>query len=88
MKRVQIKIDKNNPKIRAYKNAVDAGRKSYHVFLRSGEWVVKHAGSSRASQTFQTQTEAKKYAIGVSQNQGTALFIHGRDGRIRERNDW
>ena len=32
-----------------------------------------------------SQQEAIDRARGVAQNQGTELFIHGRNGRIRER---
>lgn len=54
----------------------------------SGGWAVKKAGSSRASSVHETQAEAIKAATRIAQNQKTELYIHGRDGRIRERNSY
>jgi hypothetical protein len=51
-----------------------------------GDWQVKRGGSDRASKVFSTQLEAIEYAREVAMNQQTELFVHGRDGRIRERN--
>jgi hypothetical protein len=49
-----------------------------------GGWGVRPAGGSRLTPT-ETQSEAISIARERSQNQGTELFIHGRDGRIRAR---
>jgi uncharacterized protein YdaT len=49
---------------------------------------VRRAGASKASRTFDTQGEAIERAREIAQNQATELFIHGRDGRIRERNSY
>ena len=54
----------------------------------SGGWAVKKAGSSRASSVHDTQAEAIKAATRIAQNQKTELYIHGRDGRIRERSSY
>jgi len=56
-----------------------------HVVPNGGKWSVRRAGASRASGTFATQREAIDRAKDIAKNQGTELFIHGRDGRIRER---
>lgn len=56
-----------------------------HVVPNGGKWSVRKAGASRASGTFATQREAIDRAKDIAKNQGTELFIHGRDGRIRER---
>jgi hypothetical protein len=50
-----------------------------------GGWAVRPAGGSRVNARTETQAEAIDIAREISQNQGTELFIHGRDGRIRER---
>lgn len=60
--------------------------KSQHVVPHDGEWAVKRAGSERATTVVPTQKEAIKIATGIAKNQGAELFIHGRDGQIRERN--
>lgn len=88
MKKKLYKTNQNHPQIKAYKEAVRRGRNAHHVVLHGEQWVVKRAGSDRATRVFATQKEAADYACGVAQSQGTALFIHGIDGRIRERRDY
>lgn len=88
MKKVIYKTDQNNPAVRAYKEAVENGKKNQHVLPRGSKWVVKRADSEKASQAFGTQQEAKSYAESIAQNQGTAVFVHGVDGRIRDRRDY
>lgn len=51
----------------------------------NGGWAVRPAGGSRVNARTETQAEATRIAREISRNQGTELFIHGRDGRIRER---
>jgi hypothetical protein len=36
----------------------------------------------------ETQADAIKAGTKIAQNQKTELYIHGRDGRIRERNSY
>lgn len=61
-------------------------RKTHHVVKNpSGGWVVRKAGSSRASGRFTTQKEAVAGANTLSKNQGTRVVVHGRDGRIKKR---
>ena len=55
--------------------------------LRGG-WSVRRSGSARASKTFGTQREAIDYARGTARKSSGELYIHGRDGRIRERNSY
>ena len=59
-----------------------------HVVPSGSKWSVRKAGASRASVIFDTQKEAIAKARDVAQKQKTELFIHGRDGRIRERNSY
>lgn len=63
-------------------------RKGQHVIPSENGWSVKKAGASRASSTHATQEEAIVAATQVARNQRTELYIHGRDGRIRERNSY
>lgn len=60
-------------------------RRNQHVVPHEDGWAVRGAGSTRASSVHQTQQEAIQAAREIAQNQRTELFIHGRDGRIRER---
>ena len=60
-------------------------RRNQHVVPHKDGWAVKPAGGDRASSVHDTQSEAIDRARGIAQNQNSELFIHGRDGRIRER---
>lgn len=62
--------------------------KGQHVVPRDGKWSVRKAGAERATRTFETQREAISEARKIAKNQGTELYIHGRDGRIRERDSY
>ena len=60
-------------------------KRNQHVVPRGKGWAVKPAGGSRASSVHERQDEAITRARDIARNQGSELFIHGRDGRIRER---
>ncbi|QYU58174.1 DUF2188 domain-containing protein [Weissella confusa] len=53
-----------------------------------GGWKVQGAGNSRATQHFNTQAEAITRGRQIAQNQQSELFVHGRNGQIRERNTY
>lgn len=59
--------------------------KGQHVVPNGGKWAVRKAGSERASGVFDTQKEAISRGKELAKNQGTELYVHGKDGRIRER---
>lgn len=63
-------------------------KKGQHVVPSTSGWSVMKAGASKASSTHATQHEAIAAATTIARNQRTELFIHGRDGRIRERNSY
>jgi uncharacterized protein YdaT len=56
-----------------------------HVVPNNGGWAVKPEGASRRTAQTGTQAEAIRIAREIAQHQRTELFIHGRDGRIRDR---
>ncbi|MEM9583652.1 MAG: DUF2188 domain-containing protein [Pseudomonadota bacterium] len=64
------------------------GAKGQHVVPNGGKWSVRKAGSSRASGTFSTQKEAIEAGTRIARNQGTELYIHRENGRIRDRNSY
>jgi len=62
--------------------------KNQHVVPHNGDWAVKKEGSERATTVVATQKEAIERAKEVAKNQNVELLIHGRDGRIRERESY
>lgn len=60
-------------------------KRNQHVVPRNDGWAVKGAGAERATVVVDTQQEAIDRARNIARNQRTELLIHGRDGRIRER---
>ncbi|WP_166260588.1 DUF2188 domain-containing protein [Marinobacter salicampi] len=62
--------------------------KNQHVVQRENGWAVKGAGNSRDTSHHSTQAEAAEAARGIARNQNSEVFIHGRNGRIRERDSY
>lgn len=62
--------------------------KGQHVVPNGGKWAVRKAGSERASGVYTTQKEAVARGKELAKNQGTELYVHGKDGRIRERSSF
>jgi hypothetical protein len=63
-------------------------KKGQHVVPSGGKWSVRSAGANRASGTFETQKEAIDSARKKARREGSELYIHGRDGRIRDRSSF
>lgn len=59
-----------------------------HVVPSAGGWSVKRAGATRASSVHATQADAIRVGTQIARNQQTELYVHGKDGRIRERNSF
>ena len=59
--------------------------KGLHVVPNKGKWSVRFAGARRRSGTFDTQKEAEMAARKLAKSGQTELYVHGSDGRIRER---
>lgn len=59
-----------------------------HVVPRDDGWGVRGEGNRRDTSQHETQAEAIDAARSIAQNQGSELFIHGRDGRIRDRDSF
>jgi len=62
--------------------------KNQHVVKRPNGWAVKGAGNERDTKLAPTQREAIEKAREISKNQQSEIIIHGRNGRIRERNSY
>ena len=59
--------------------------KNQHVVKHPDGWAVKGEGNERASNVTPTQKEAIDKAREIAKNQESELFIHGKNGKIRER---
>ncbi len=64
------------------------GRMYLHVVPRVDGWAVRTEGHSRATSTHSSQREAIEAARKLAKDTATELVIHGRDGRIRERDSY
>ena len=63
-------------------------KRNQHVVRHKDGWAVRGAGSQRATSVHRTQQAAVAAARRIARTQRTELFIHGRDGRIRERDSY
>ena len=54
----------------------------------SGGWAVRNSGAARASRTFDTQADAVNYGRTVAKKTHSELYVHGRDGTIKEKNTY
>ncbi len=63
--------------------------KNQHVTLRpDGDWQVKGEGNSKATAVTTTQKDAIRIARDIAINQGSEVVIHGKDGKIRDKNSY
>ena len=63
-------------------------KKNQHVVPSDSGWAVRGEGNSRASSVHSTQKGAIDAAREQARKQGSEMIIHGRDGKIRERNTY
>lgn len=52
---------------------------------KNGGWDSKKGGAERASKHFDTKKSAEDYSRKVSRNEGSELFVHGKDGKIQRK---
>ena len=62
--------------------------KNQHVVPHNGKWGVRGEGNKKLTSIYDTQKEAINDARGIARNQNSELFIHGRNGQIRERDSY
>ena len=64
-------------------------KKTHHVVPNpSGGWSVKKGGAERASKVFKTQVDAIDYAKEQAKKAHSELYVHRKDGTIRERDSY
>lgn len=59
--------------------------KNQHVVPANGKWGIRGEGNSRLTSTYDKKSDAVAAARQISRNQGSELFIHGRNGQIQSR---
>ncbi len=59
-------------------------RKEHHIVpISEGIWGVKKSDGEKSIKNFDKKADAESFGRKVSQNQGSELVIHGKDGRIQ-----
>jgi hypothetical protein len=59
-----------------------------HVVRRDDGWAVRGEGNSRDTSHHPTQADAISAAREIAERQRAEVVIHGRDGRIRDRDSY
>lgn len=63
--------------------------KNQHILPREGgKWAVKTEGASRDTKIYEKKIDAVKCGTEIAKNRKAELFVHGRSGRIQERNTY
>ena len=62
--------------------------KNVHVVPDDGQWAVKREKAVRSTRVVSTQKEAIEIAKELAKNSQSEMFIHRKDGTIRERNTY
>ena len=65
-----------------------AKKKQQHVVRRDNGWAVRGDNAKRDTVVKPTQREAIERATEIARNDGSEVVIHGRDGKIREKNSY
>ena len=63
-------------------------RTNIHVVPRNDGLIVRKEGASRPTSVHDTQQDAVDAGRAIARNQSGELVIHGRDGRIRDRDSY
>jgi cytochrome oxidase Cu insertion factor (SCO1/SenC/PrrC family) len=62
--------------------------KNVHVVPNGKKWSAKVEGAQKATKTFETQKDTIIKARDMAIKNESELFIHGKDGKIREKNSY
>jgi hypothetical protein len=60
--------------------------RNQHVIPHERGWAVRSDGAAAPCGVFKTQSEAWEKAKAIARRERSEAVLHGRDGRIRERN--
>lgn len=62
--------------------------KNQHVVPTSSGWAVRGENNTRITKNLDTQKNAIDSAKQIAVNQKSEVLIHGKNGRIRDRNSY
>jgi hypothetical protein len=62
--------------------------KNQHVVPHGKNWAVKGAGNTKATSIHKTQKSAIDAGRKISRSQESELFIHRKNGQIRDRDSY
>ena len=62
--------------------------KNQHVVPNDGGWGIRGEGNSRLTTITPTKEQAVDLAREIARNQHSELVIHGRDGRIQDKDSY
>lgn len=62
--------------------------RNQHVVKHSDGWAIKGEGNQKATKIVDTKEQAIVIAKDIAINQHSELVIHGRDGKIQEKNTY
>jgi len=62
--------------------------KNQHVVPHDKGWAVKGEGNQKATSIHKTQKDAIGTAKGIAKNQNSEVVIHGKDGKIRDKDSY
>lgn len=63
-------------------------QKNVHITPKGKKWAVKTAKSEKAYRVVSTQKEAIDIGKQVASNNKSELLIHGKNGKIRDKNSY
>lgn len=69
-------------------NTIRTMGKNIHIVKHSNGWAVRGAGNQKVTKVTDTQFEAISRGKEIAKNNQSELVIHGKNGRIREKNSY
>lgn len=62
--------------------------RNIHTLQHEDGWAIRRESGDRVLSVFSTQQEAIEKGREIAEREGVEHLIHGRDGRVRERNSY
>lgn len=63
-------------------------KQDQHVVTHDDGWAVRGEGNKRVTSQHETQGEAIEAAREIARNNTSEVVIHGRDGKIRDKDSY